>query len=156
MPRPIYVDVAYDPLETPDRALEVMGRGALSRKSKTLFKDGELAMLVGLVPQHVAHIEETLRKLHAHHNRVLAVLKDRNGNDVEAMVPEVLDAQAIRDRYPIIAKWEAFHQEQVEHYASIGGFSVNAAFRDDQAPKRERRDESSAGADQGQGRERWR
>lgn len=157
MPRAVYMDRGYDPQEIPDRAIEVLGRGPNSRSSKTYFKDGELAMLVGLVPQHVEHIEQVLRKLHAHHYTVEVLEEDEYGGIEVKRVPEVLDHDAIREEYPIIAKWEAFHRDQIGHYPSIGALSINATMRGQEngGDHRQPREESSAGADAG-ARERWR
>lgn len=154
MPQPDYVMSDYDPDESPSPAMEVLSRGSKNRKSKTLLPSIELAMLLGLTKEHIQHLYETFRKLHAAHYEVavldedgLPVMVEENGVELVKMVPEVLDDAELRERYQSLRKWESFHQEQVDHYPSVGGFSTKAALGYDERAERRERRESSAGTD---------
>lgn len=153
MPQPNYQFMEYDPDEAADPRMEIMGRGASARKSKTLLPNIELAVLLGLTKEHTKHLFELFRKLHASHHNVKAEVEE-DGQKVFRWVPEELTDDQIRDLYPAVVKWESFHQEQVEHYPSVGGFSTKAALSyENQAPAKERKD-SSAGTDRSSG-SRW-
>jgi len=147
MPQPNYMDLDWDPEEQADPRMELMGRGAKARKSKTLLPNIELAVILGLSKEHIQHLFELFRKLHAAKFSKLVEVQSDDGSKVLKEVPEVLTDQEIREHYPSVKKWESFHQEQVEHYPSVGGFSTKAAFSYEQeAPRKERKD-SSAGTD---------
>lgn len=157
MPQPDLMFLDYDPDEAPSVQLDVLGRGAKNRKSKTLLPNIELAMLLGLAREHIQHLFETFRKLHAHHYEVPEldedgepVILEENGVQIKKMVPEILTDAQIRQFYPSVAKWESFHQEQVDHYPSVGGFSTKAALGYDEKTKNSERRESSAGTDRPQ------
>jgi hypothetical protein len=154
---PQYVPMDYDPLEPPNVESELLGRGSRNRKTKTYIKDQQLAVLLGHCANHSLVLREIFRKSHArwHTREVTVELED--GRKTTRVEPEVLTDDELADRYPVIKDWEDWHQEQVDHYASIGGFSVNAAVRGRSERREERREVSSAGADRN-GREeaRWR
>lgn len=148
MPEPDYFEGGWDPEEVPDARLEIMGRGPLARKSKTLLPNIELAVVLGLVKEHIAHLYETFRAMHAAHYTVEVPVDPEDKSKGTNVVPEVLTDAQIRATYNSVAKWESFHQEQVEHYPSVQGFSTKAAMGYDDGPqKRERRQDSSAGTD---------
>lgn len=148
MPQPHYTEFDWDPDEQPDARLEIMGRGPKNRKSKTLLPNIELAVVLGLTREHIQNLMELFRALHKAHHSVRVEVELEDGSKSVKMVPEVLTDDQIRELYPSVVKWESFHQEQVEHYPSVGGFSTKAAMSyEDQSPKRERK-ESSAGSDQ--------
>jgi len=148
MPQPNFLDMDWDPEESPDPRMELMGRGAKARKSKTLLPNIELAVILGLTKEHIQHLFELFRKLHAANFSRLVEVEDDDGTKSFKEVPHILTDQEIREIYPSVKKWESFHQEQVEHYPSVGGFSTKAAFSYDQEAPRKERKESSAGTDQ--------
>lgn len=152
MPEPQWVEAGMDVFERPTTSLEILGRGADARKSKTFIKDQELATLLGFIRGHTRRLFETFRRLHARHNVVYLV--DEEGKPVvdetgeQLTEPEILTDDQVRDKYPIVREWERMHQEQVDHYASIGGFSVNAASGSREEPDvPTKKGDSSAGAD---------
>lgn len=148
------MDGGWDPEEIPDARLEIMGRGPLTRKSKTLLPNIELAVVLGLVKEHITHLYETFRAMHSAHNTVERWIDPDDHSKGAELVPEVLTNEEIRAKYNAVAKWESFHQEQVEHYPSVGGFSTKAAMGYDDGPNRkERKQESSAGTDRAS--DRW-
>lgn len=154
MPEPDYFEGGWDPEEIPDARLEIMGRGPLSRKSKTLLPNIELAVVLGLVKEHIQHLYETFRAMHAAHYTVEVAVDPDDKTKGTEFIPEVLTNAQIRAKYNSVAKWESFHQEQVEHYPSVGGFSTRAAMGYDDGPqKREKRQDTSAGTDRGS--DRW-
>lgn len=127
MPTPEWARPGHDPYESPAVGLEIIGRGEAARRSKTYLKDVEIATLLALIKGHAIRLAEALRRAH------LREFGQR------------LDDDELRVEYPVIGEWERMHQEQVEHYASVEGFSVKQASgaRDE----RERRSESSAGSE---------
>lgn len=136
-----------DLLDKPTTTMEIIGRGAQSRKSKTFIKDQELATLLGFIQGHTRRMIELFRLVHArHHNIDIEIEKDDGTKEIRT-VPHVLSDDEVRERYPVTYEWERMHQEQVDHYASIGGFSVRAAsgMRDDL--EQSAKAQSSAGAD---------
>lgn len=147
MPTPDFMDLGYDPEELPDPRMEIIGRGAINRKSKTLLPNIELAVLLGLTKEHIMHLTELFRSLHAAHYEVIIEETQDDGSKVQKVVPHVLTNSEIRERYSVIRKWEAFHQEQVDHYPSVGGFSTKAAFSMEDVKDRRDRKETSAGTD---------
>lgn len=138
---------AENPFERADKSLEILGRGAGARKSKTFIKDQELAALLGFIRGHTRRLMEAFRRTHARHFTVEVEEELSDGTKVKHTVPEVLTDDQLRDLYPVIAEWERMHQEQVDHYASIGGFSVKAASGMPDEMDKKNRSESSAGAD---------
>ena len=153
MPEPDYLEGAWDPDEVPDPRLEIMGRGPLSRKSKTLLPNIELAVVLGLVREHITHLYETFRAMHAAHYTVEVPVDPDDPSKGTVHVPEVLTNEQIRAKYNSVAKWEAFHQEQVDHYPSVLGFSTKAAMGYEEGPhRRERRQDTSAGTDRNNSR----
>lgn len=150
MPEPDYYEGGYDPDEVPDARIEIMGRGPLARKSKTLLPNIELAVVLGLVREHIEHLFQTFRAMHAAHYSVEVWVDPDDKSKGTKRVPEVLTNDQIRATYNSVAKWESFHQEQVEHYPSVQGFSTKAAMGYEDGPKkRERRQDTSAGTDRG-------
>ena len=147
MPEPQWVEQGLDLFEKPNTSIEILGRGEEARKSKTFIKDQELATLLGFIRGHTRRLFETFRRLHARHNTIFIEEEYDDGTKEEREVPEVLTDQQIRDKYPIVREWERMHQEQVDHYASIGGFSVNAAAGGREEPDAGNKRDSSAGAD---------
>ena len=143
--------LGYDPDELPNAQLEVMGRGAAARKSKTLLPNIELGMTLGLVRKHRRMLLELFKALHAEHFTVPVL--DDEGKPTGKRVPEELTDEQVMQLYPAVKDWDDFHQEQVEHYISVGGFSTKAAMGYEEAPKRSKREHSSAGAEQRQ--QRW-
>lgn len=161
MPQPRYHDVPYDPDSKGDTSLEIIGRGETSRRSKTYFKDGELAAISGGVAYHVSQLVSSLRQAHAQFYTREIHIENDDGSVTTKTVPEVLDDDEIREQYPVIVKWERFHYEQVGHYPSIGGFSVKHTTVGHQPPSEpSRRHDSAAGADRktdrGETGSRWR
>lgn len=161
--------LAYDPTEALNVPLEAMGRGTKARKSKSLMPQIELAVVLGLVPVHFRALVELFKKLHAHWHEVQEVDEegelvwkmkpklgadgellgmvpelDEDGDLVPCMVPEVLSDSQVLDLYEGARMWADFHQEQVEHYPSVGGFSTKAALNYDDSPNKQKRKESSA------------
>lgn len=147
LPEPQWVSGGMDSLEKPSPSLEILGRGEGARKSKTFIKDQELAALLGFIRGHTRRLMEAFRRLHERHFKVVVEEELPDGTKVKREIPEVLNDDQLRTLYPIIAEWERMHQEQVEHYASIGGFSVNAAAGIPDEAEGKKRSESSAGAD---------
>lgn len=148
MPEPEYFEGGWDPEETPDARMEVMGRGPMARKSKTLVPTMDMAARLGVVKAHIRHLYETFRAMHAAHYTVEVPIDPEDESKGFRVVPEVLEDHEIRAKYNSVAKWEAFHQEQVEHYPSVGGFSTKAAMGyDDGNQRRERKQDTSAGTD---------
>lgn len=147
MPEPHWVESGLDVLDKPNTGLEILGRGAGARKSKTFIKDQELATLLAFIRGHTRRIMEAFRRVHARHNTVTITVEGPNGEQVQERIPEVLTDDEIRAKYPVVMEWERMHQEQVDHYASIGGFSVKAAAGLEEGPEGKYRGESSAGAD---------
>lgn len=144
MPSPDYVG-SIDGLEQPHTPTEIIGRGQESRKSKTFLKNAQVANILGRIRGHPRMLLEVLRRLHKHHHTV-AVEVEKDGEVVVEHVPEELTDAEIRDHYPIVRTWELLHQEQVDHYASVDGFTVRAAagLREDGGKGQ---GDSSAGAD---------
>lgn len=155
MPEPDWAESGLESLERPQANLEILGRGAGARKSKTFFRDQEIATLLGFIRGHVRRLMELFRRLHARHFTVeIEEEVEQEQPDgtikkvkVKRVVDEVLTDDQIRDLYPIVAEWERMHQEQVDHYASIGGFSVRAASGMGDDVDSKGRSESSAGTD---------
>lgn len=154
MPEPEYWDGEYDPDELPDPRMEIMGRGAANRKSKTLLPSIELAVTLGLVKEHLQTLLELFRDMHSRHYEIEQITEHPDGSVTKALVPEVLTDAQIFERYPSTRMWRTFHQEQVDHYPSVGGFSTKAAMGYEDEPKRREQKESSAGTDRGS-RSRW-
>ncbi len=127
--------------------MEILGRGVGARKSKTFLKDQELAALLGFIRGHTRRLMEAFRRTHARHFTTEVTEELEDGTFVKHIVPEVLTDDQIRDLYPIVTEWERMHQEQVDHYASIGGFSVKAAAGMPDEAEQKSRQEGSAGAD---------
>lgn len=146
MPSPDYIGGDYDAFEPPRTPIEILGRGSGSRRSKTYLKSAEVASLLGHIRGHVKRMEETFRRLHAAHYTVKIEREEPDGTITRHEIPEILSAAEIRDRYPIVAEWERLHEEQVEHYASIEGFTVRAVSGLGDEDRTSRKD-SSAGAD---------
>lgn len=146
MPTPAWADLDYDPLDQPNVGVEILGRGSHARKSKTFLKDQEIATLLGFIRGYCRMLSETFRRLHAQHYTTEQSTANPDGTITTRTVPEVLTDAEIQARYPIVAEWERLHQEQVDHYASIAGFSVRAAagLAD---PEQRKRHDSSAGTD---------
>lgn len=147
MPEPQWAEAGLDMFEKPNTNLEILGRGAEARKSKTFIKDQELATLLGFIRGHTRRLFETFRSLHARHNTLIVEEEFEDGTKETHEEPEWLTDDQIRDKYPIVREWERMHQEQVDHYASIGGFSVNAASGNRDEPDSGGKKDSSAGAD---------
>lgn len=151
MPEPQWAEAGLDIFERPQTSLEIIGRGADSRKSKTFIKDQELATLLGFIRGHTRRLFEAFRRSHARHfNEEVEVEEEDAEWNVTKHIeirPEILTDDQIRDTYPIVREWERMHQEQVDHYASIGGFSVRATSGMSDDPDGNKRGESSAGAD---------
>ncbi len=145
MPRGQFVGSEED-YETPVVPVEIMGRGVESRKSKTFFQDMEIATLLGFIRGHAQRLMELFRRAHAKHYTVEVEEEDEDGNIRTVKRPEVLTDNEVRDKYPVVREWERMHNEQVEHFASIGGFSVRAASGfDEETRGGRRRTDSSAG-----------
>lgn len=153
MPEPDYVSGDYDPDAAPDPRMEIMGRGIGNRKSKTLLPNIELAVILGLVKEHIENLRQNFRAMHAAHFKVEVDVDPEDKSKGTHFVPEILSDQQIREKYNAVAKWEAFHQEQVDHYPSVGGFSTKAAMGYDEKQERKARQDSSAGTDRGS--DRW-
>lgn len=151
MPNPDWAEAGLDIFERPQTSLEIIGRGADSRKSKTFIKDQELATLLGFIRGHVRRLMESFRRLHARHHTVEVEIEEEDDEGKitvrKEILPEFLTDDQIRKKYPIVTEWERMHQEQVDHYASIGGFSVRATSGMSDDPENGKRGESSAGAD---------
>ncbi len=152
MPEPQWAEQGLDIFERPNTSIEILGRGEGSRKSKTFIKDQELATLLGFIRGHIRRLFEVFRRLHAKHYTIEVEEETENEDGtvtkVKKVVPHLLTDDEVRVKYPIVAEWERMHQEQVDHYASIGGFSVNAASGNRDAPEESGgKRESSAGAD---------
>lgn len=145
MPHPRWAQTAYDPTETPHLGTEILGRGAQSRKSKTYFDGFEMAGLLSVIRGWPHIMSEVLRRAHELHHG------------------EKLDDQQLRERYTSIVDWEEVHQEFVDHFASVKGFTVKAASRQVDDVDAKSRD-TSAGTDARHrnrsngsgGNERWR
>lgn len=146
---------AENPFERADKSLEIIGRGAGARKSKTFLKDQELAALLGFIRGHTRRLMEAFRRTHSRHftTEVEEEIEEEQPDGtvitrkVKHTVPEILTDDQIRDLYPVVMEWERMHQEQVDHYASIGGFSVKAASGMADEMDKKGRSDSSAGAD---------
>lgn len=150
MPEPQWASAGLDMFERPNTSIEILGRGEGARKSKTFIKDQELATLLGFIRGHTRRLYEVFKRLHANHFTIEVESEDpETGVKTKKIVPHFLSDEECRTKYPIIAEWERMHQEQVDHYASIGGFSVNAASGNNRGEGEEQgnRKESSAGAD---------
>lgn len=149
MPEPQWAEAGMDMFDRPNTSIEILGRGEGSRKSKTFIKDQELATLLGFIRGHTRRLFEVFRRSHARHYNIEVEDEDPDtGVKTIRVVPHVLTDAEIRDKYPIVLEWERMHQEQVDHYASIGGFSVNAASGGrGEGEEPVNRKESSAGAD---------
>lgn len=138
MPEPEWANLEYDPMERPHVGVEIIGRGASTRKSKTFLKDLEIASLLGYIRGYCDLLEEQFRRLH------------------EMEFGTRLSVRELREHYPVILEWERLHQEQVDHYASIEGFSVKSVAGQRDEPS-EKRPDSSAGTDaRKNGDEKWR
>lgn len=144
MPKPRRADNP-GALEGPHTPTEILGRGQEARKSKTYLEDSEIAHVLARIGAHSTLLAEILRKLHARHHTV-PVEVERDGETQIEHEPEILDDDELRQEYPVIAQWERMHQEQVDHFASIEGFSVEKATRAPEEPTKDNQ-ESSAGAD---------
>ncbi len=147
MPEPQWASAGLDMFERPQTSIEILGRGEGSRKSKTFIKDQELATLLGFIRGHTRRLFEVFRRSHARHHTKEVHEEQDDGTVKVYTEPDVLTDEEIRERYPIVVEWEKMHQEQVDHYASIGGFSVNAAAGSREDPDAPSKKESSAGAD---------
>lgn len=149
MPQPNWIDAGYDPTEAPDRDLEILGRGKRNRATKTFFKDSELATVAAGLAAHIEQVESCLRVTHANHFTREVKTETEDGEILSEIVPEVLEHDEIRERYPILKKMERFHAEQLEHYTSIHGFSISSIFGRDKPEKTRKRgdEEGSTGAD---------
>lgn len=158
----------YDPSESPSIQLEAMGRGPLARKSKSLMPSIELASVLGMVKMHKEGLTDLLKTLHARSHQVQEVDEDgdpvwvmvpklddegnlinmvpkldEDGNLVPSLVPEVLSDAEVLKRYDGAELWQDFHQEQVEHYPSVGGFSTKAALGYEDQPTKSKEKQSS-------------
>lgn len=153
MPQPQWATGGPDLFDKPTTSMEIIGRGDDARKSKTFIKDQELATLLGFIRGHTRRLFEVFRRLHSNHFNIEVEEESEDENGVvtktKKIIPHVLIDSEIRDLYPVVREWERMHQEQVDHYASIGGFSVNAASGNNREgdPGEGGRKDSSAGAD---------
>lgn len=147
MPQPSWASGSSDMLERPHTPSEIIGRGPRSRDSKTFIQSIELATLLGFIDGHSKRLAEAFKRLHARKYTIEVVEEDREGNETTKTVPHVLTDAEVRHLYPVVREWEELHLDQVDHYASIGGFSVRAAsgLRDEEV--KGGRSESSAGTD---------
>lgn len=148
----------YDPLEAPHTGIEILGRGRMARKSKTFIPSMEVAVHLGRIANHAQFLLELFRKLHARHYTIEVEVKREDGSKATEVRPHILSNEEIRDKYPVVAHWENVHQEAVEHFASIKGFSVIRTTSHGEERNRERGPETSAGTDRRERREeeRWR
>ncbi len=148
MPEPQWAESGLDIFDKPTASLEIIGRGEGARKSKTFLKDQEIATLLGFIRGHTVRLMEVFRRSHARHFTVEIEEEDpETGEITTRIVPEILTDAQVRDKYPVVAEWGRLHQEQVDHYASIGGFSVRATSGMLDEPETAKRSDSSAGAD---------
>lgn len=155
MPTPDWAHADYDPFERPHIGAEVIGRGAGSRRSKTYIQSVELAARLSHVQAYIPVLINRFRRLHAVHYKVKITVTEKNGAQRVEERPHFLTDDEVRDLYPVVKEWDQEHADLVEHFASIKGFSVNRAtgFQEDR-PRGEKREETSAGTDKQT--ERWR
>lgn len=178
MPEPEWANLEYDPTEPANVGAEILGRGAANRKSKTYFQEVEMAVILGLIRGHYRRLVEAFRRLHARkHTRVVVIPQGEQVSGATLMElcrddacpinpsadgdagvrhlhePEVLTDAQIHRLYPSTYEWLQMHQEQVDHAASLKGFSVRAASGLDMGDGGSSRGDSSAGADRARQRQ---
>lgn len=150
---------AFAPLDGENFDLSIIGSGPDSRKSKTFIPNIRLAAQLDFIKAHYHGILQDLRECHQKwFTKEVVIGKEDDGTPITAVVPEVLSDAEICARYSGAETWRRVHQEAVEHFASIEGFSVDRTTgsrerrRDEE---REERRETSSGADRRTSEPRW-
>lgn len=138
-------------MESPQKALEVLGIGKEARKSKTYIDSMRAAFILSRIRTHLRMLIDMLARAHARHHSVpVKVVED--GEEVIRYEPEWLTDQQVIDRYSAARAWHEAHQEIVDHNPSVEGFSIKSTMHvPDEESKRKA--ESSAGSESGN--DRW-
>lgn len=114
----------------------IIGTEEAKRSTKTFISSERSGIVLGLIENHARGVIRTLQKLH------------------ENRYQEKLTALEVVDRYPGAKRWVELHQELLEHFASIEGFSVQAVVSMEKArimAENHRTESSVQGADNGRG-----
>ncbi len=104
-------EVGPESLFRPSTADRIIGPDDKKRSTKTFISTERAGLLLSLLEQHAAGVIKTVQRLH----------KLEHGED--------LDPKAVIEKYPGCKAWNEVHQFIVEHYASTGGFSIQATVR---------------------------
>lgn len=144
--RPEYGD------DGPHKAMEILGLGAKSRKSKTYLTGPDMAWIMTKLRAKRRITIEALRAAHACHYDRPTVAENEDGDMVQVgWEPDALNDEQVIALYSSAKFWDELHQEFVEHMASHEGFSVKAVSGLDDE-ERTKGPESSAGAERRQAR----
>lgn len=95
----------------PSTADTIIGSREGQRSTKTYIQTERSAIMLALVENHARGLVEAVVKLRKN----------------EGLPP--LDLPELVKAYPGCKKWIELHQQLVEHYASLEGFTVQAAVR---------------------------
>lgn len=98
-------------LLNPTTADRIIGVDEGKRSTKTYISSERAGLLLGLLEQHAAGLIKTVQEMHFEETE------------------EDLTVDEVCLLYPGCKAWREVHQFIVEHYASTGGFSIQATVR---------------------------
>lgn len=116
-----------DSLFRPSPGEIIIGSQEDKRSTKTFITSERTAIMLSLIENHARGLIRTVQRLR------------------ERETGEKLTAVGIVDQYPGCKRWVELHQQLVEHFASLEGFSVQAIVSMEKARwQAQQRPESSA------------